>query len=403
MPFGYRSLFENEIDHQLLSLFITLERTQQNLSLNELAKIVGIDASYLSALEKGKKSPSDVVVQSIFEALDIHFSLSHSSFFVSNLSRFYRLVHSDQFDEQLYQQLIDESYYYSLDYPYVIFCKALVKDRVENASLDENLLAQLHAIYPLVDNSVKIAINRLFVKQYDSSDVKGMDTFYHKVELENLSHKCNDILSSLPFGIFYLHKAYYEADQNRILRCYDDLKTFEAIFNQEIYVYGLLAAKELKAKLYALTEDNDKAIDCYKDLLHSSYVQEIPNGINEYKLTIAILYFDELNYQEAINYSSLVVNSDQYNLLANLIMALSYYHLNDVCLDRYLSGLVGTDLEVIVQFIHSLSSDDINEFDQSLNILLECSDDYRVAELIKPIAYTKYLEANKYKEALSYC
>lgn len=74
MPFGYKPLFNDENYQFIFGKFIRYERINQNLSLNELAKIVGIDASYLSAIENGKKCPSEITAYSLIEALDIAFN-----------------------------------------------------------------------------------------------------------------------------------------------------------------------------------------------------------------------------------------------------------------------------------------------------------------------------------------
>jgi transcriptional regulator with XRE-family HTH domain len=58
-----------------LSEYVRRERERCNLSLRELARRVGIQASYLHGLEAGRfRQPSPEVIQRIARALDIRYS-----------------------------------------------------------------------------------------------------------------------------------------------------------------------------------------------------------------------------------------------------------------------------------------------------------------------------------------
>jgi len=55
---------------------IRIERIRKRLSQEKLSELVDITPSYLSNIENGKVNPSIVVVNRIFNALDLYFNIT---------------------------------------------------------------------------------------------------------------------------------------------------------------------------------------------------------------------------------------------------------------------------------------------------------------------------------------
>lgn len=97
MPYGYKSLFNTEQQSHLFGTYIRLEREKQNISVIKLANIVGIASSYLSEIEKGKKTPTDITLISLCDALNINFDYKYyDSNIEKNLKDLYHYCLFDQ-------------------------------------------------------------------------------------------------------------------------------------------------------------------------------------------------------------------------------------------------------------------------------------------------------------------
>ncbi len=406
MPFGYTASFASERYQILFGKFVKYERIDQNISQNELAKIIGIDTSYLSSVENGKKCPSKLVAESICDALDIDFDFSEETEIdgKETFSLLYRSLHYEGDAREIYEKLMDDRYLYSFAYPYVMLGDILYNVCLIDEHIDRQKIAILSEIAKNEDSSFQV-----IVSDYELMTLHDLYTHEEVIDryretIQEITPKDHDrLLGDLPFAMFYLHAAEYFSDHGAISDAIDATNKTIVLFQDMVYVKGLLAAKGFKAKNYALMKDHISAIREYEDLASNPLFVRDDVIIATCYQNIGSILFEDHQYEKAISYfkRSLDLNSDIKEVICYI--ALCYYKLNDPKLDGFITEHKD-DHDPLVKHVIALISAIRNEGEKIEDLFVWIRDNgpLDITNILAKVLFEHFFNQNMYKEASTY-
>ena len=408
MPFGYAASFSSLRHQFLFGKFVKYERIHQNISLNELARIVGIDASYLSAIENGKKCPSMFIVDSLQDALDIKFNFDKETedegieLFVS----LYKALHYEEDStKDYYEKLKSERYSYSFAYPYVILGDILYNVCLIDSCIDREKIAILKDIAKHEDSSFRIIVSDYELMTLHDSHTNDEIIDLYKATIQTIDHnETGYLLKSLPFGMFYLHAAEYFSNHGAIVDSINATNKALEVFQNQIYVEGLSAAKGFKAANYVLLKDYKSAIREYNELAETPLFSKNSTLVAACYQNIGSILFDSHQYEKALDYFGRALSLDKDNKHSRIYIILIYYKLCDERLNDALiqfkhfpDSLTGHVISLIEAI---LKNDDHIIFDLFDKIKSEKKSD--LTEIVAKILFDHFYQRKMFKEASFY-
>lgn len=390
MPYGYVNTFDSKVEQSKFGIYIYMCRKLQNISLNSLASLIGIDPSYLSSIEKGKKTPSKTMMEDILDGLDVKYNIIQED--ANYLNRFKVVVQNfltnqsyddnDQVDFLLSNAYLESSYFiYVIAIDYI---RGYYDDMYEQVYFDE----MIDIVKDFFDASVKYVISYIQFKRENNQSKKNL---YLK-EINEYVINNQMILSPTVVGVVKLNIAQYHFNLSRCFHAYELALEAEKIFQSELYMLGLIAVKELKAKLYALTKEYDLAIDSYLQISKHLETYNELSGIEKCNQCIALIYFDLGDYNQALSFIEKIQDID---IGLDLIRGLCIYFL------KMESNFIISD-DVANKLLKALYD---NSEDSILELLLKVmgSDTYLLYNESIANAIYKYAKVRQLYKLSSYC
>lgn len=407
MPFGYTASFSSLRHQFLFGKFVKYERIHQNISLNELAKIVGIDASYLSAIENGKKGPSKLIIEALCDAIDITFDFSEETERKGQelFASLYKALHYEKDKaHELFKALNCSKYSYSFAYPLVLQADVLYNVCLIDDHIDRQKIAILKDISKYEDNSFKIIVAdyelMTFYDSYSSEEITNL----YKETIQSINLNALGLLGTFPFAMFYLHAAEYFSDHNAIADSINATDKALGLFQDLVYVQGLLAAKGFKAKNYVLLKDYTSAIREYKELAKNPMISKDNLLISACYQNIGSLLFDSSQYERALNYFNKALVLDRDNKYSRIYIILIYYKQGDKRLNDALNEFKQFS-DPLTGYVISLIETILKNDDR---IILDIFDEIKaekksdLTEIIAKILFDHFYQRKMFKEASDY-
>ena len=409
MPFGYKPTIEDRRHQKLFAKFMRIERTKQNISLNELAKLIGIDSSYLSSIENAKRVPSEIVIESICDALDItfDFSLDTENECKELVRSYYNLLlNNDVTAEGVYKQLKDNNRYYSFAYPIILLSDFLYDALYKGDTIDDNKLQGLKELEDLEDESFKIVVTDFeIMAAYKNLNPDQVSELY----LEKLK-SCGGIDSScllgdVPLGLFYLHAATYFSDHRKLLDAMQVVKDAQAIFQKHLYLKGMLAIKELNAKNYFELKNYERAIEEYKELAANSLVSSNKQLVAMCYENIGSILYKSKNYNEANHFFNKALELDLNCKHSRYYLVLSTYEIDEEKALKLINCYENFDNELsknVISIIKYILNNDINKIENSYKSLENTAYSRLIINDIDLILFRFYSNQGLYEIANAY-
>ena len=409
MPFGYKPTIEDRRHQKLFAKFVRIERTKQNISLNELAKLIGIDSSYLSSIENAKRVPSEIVIESICDALDITFDLSlDTENECKELVRscYNLLLNNDVAVEGVYKQLKDNNRYYSFAYPIILLADFLCDVLYKRNAIDDNKLQGLKELEDLEDESFKVVVTDFeIMAAYKNLNPDQVSELYlEKLKsFGRIDSSC--LLGDFPLGLFYLHAATYFSDHRKLLDATQVAKDAQTIFQKHLYLKGMLAIKELNAKNYFELKNYERAIEEYKELAANALVSSNKQLVAMCYENIGSILYKSKKYDEANHFFNKALELDLNCKHARYYLVLSTYEMDEEKALKLINKYENFDNELsksIIRIIKSIIQDDIDEIEKVYACI---TNDYSYASLVNDIdliLFRFYSKKSKYDIANIY-
>ncbi len=292
MPYAYDPLFKEKRYESILAKLIRKERLDQNMSLIELAKTVGIDPSFLSAIENNKKAPSKLVADSLFDALGIDFDMSEER------EDEFMPIFKERYMAYVTHGIIDttsfEEYRYTLAFPLVLLLECVF--HIKDISHEQTILDEL---CEAEDESYKIILtDQELTFAQNEKDVDYVIGCY----LDDLraGNTTRSSFTKMVDAIFKLHAITYLVDNGKALSAMQYTDEVQQVFAENVFVKGLLAIKEQKAKIFTLSGDLTCALNEYQELLNNTDIQKDDTITAGLLIKIGEIYFEDNNYISAI-------------------------------------------------------------------------------------------------------
>lgn len=344
MPYGYKNLFNTEQQSHLFGIYIRLEREKQSISITKLANIVGIASSYLSEIEKGKKTPTDITFISLCDALNINFDYKYYDPDIEKKLK--DLYHYCLFDqniqevEKCFSQLNTEKNRSSFLYPYVILGEKIKDFYIFHNGVNGAELELLNELAELTGNSsFKVAVLDLEVcfKRIKLTN-SLIDDFYRsngKFFATNLTNY--DSIRSYFSGIYALHASEFYNSEKNIIKASEYCKIAEKILEISISLTELLKVKELSIKIEIASGNYKYAL---QQLFSLMQVVNETNIKSRYLELIGTIYFFIHNYKAAADAFHEALQMNPNNILSVyylLILSISYLSKDNI--ENYLTDI----------------------------------------------------------------
>lgn len=331
MPYGYKSLFNTEQQSRLFGIYIRLEREKQNISVIKLANIVGIASSYLSEIEKGKKTPTDITLISLCDALNINFDYKYYDSNIENklkdLYHYCLFIKNIQEVEKCFSQLNTAKNRSSFLYPYGILGEKIKDFYIFHNELNIEDLELLYELAELMENSFfKVAVLDLEAcfKRIKSTN-SLIDDFYRSSEkffATNLTDY--DSIRSYFSGIYALHASDFYNSEKNIIKASEYCKIAEKFLGISISLTELLKVKELSIKIEIASGNYKYALQQLFSLM-KVIVDPIDKGAC--LELIGITYFLTHDYKAAADAFHEALQMNPNNILSSyylLLLSISY-------------------------------------------------------------------------------
>lgn len=397
MPFGYSSYFDNIRYQAIFAKFIKYERNQQNLSIKELASIVGIDSSYLSAIENCKKCPSEIIVESLLDGLDVtfDFSVEKEKAFIQSFVNFY-----NTYDDMTYTQLDDASHLYSWAFPYVLLYRSMI---YQSSSLDDSILDELQ-VYE--DKSFQIVVfNSYIMNKCKDNHVDAYDIFNEfKQYLSNIgSVSSNTVLGELPLAILMWHAAMFCTDHNFLISGLQYAQEALSLSQNLLFIRGIFGAKEQIAKVYCATKEYLPGIQIYADLIHDTHINLCDEAKAIIYSMIGQLYLLHHNYVEAEKALYMSLELDDLTPTGRFLLILMYYVNNNVV--EYEKAIVdylgfNDETDALIGLLESIHHHDDSSIDSNYEKITDI--DKSIDNCIRNIIFSYYVNKKEYEKACKY-
>lgn len=244
---------------------IRINRLVQNISLRELAIIIGIEYSQLSKIERGIESTNDFIMDSIFSSLDLDYE---------SVKEF--LKEDERYFNQLYKALLyrrSKNQIYELLEEY----NQLIK---ENCATIENVIINIMFRLLWGEDLDKVKELLKVMREMDQSLSQRYLQYYYQYVgyyyfLNGKIDKALEFIDKIKFGMMDRHtyglmlymKGLILARYSQYFESYEVLMESKKILDEyNNYIRSAFCSVSM-ANIYLLTEKYSQALEMYKDLL----------------------------------------------------------------------------------------------------------------------------------------
>ena len=379
----------------LISYLLKTKRLEKNLTIDEVAKKIEIDKTYLSKIENNKVIPIDRKLKQLYHAYNL---------------KSYAINYID-FDENYINQFLNKIYMITVSDNDILDLDKKIQKHSNSIYLGHLCLLQwcyksLKGFWDerfLSDTKSFINSINLFTKEEQTFFLLCLMFYFLRNKQFDQYNKYYEILNQIQdhewLGLEYYIKTNYDHYKINHIDMAHDIKLAKKYLKEDKNIKRFNSTLQYEAIYYDLIKDYNRELQIYNQLLE---IYKNRNQLEDYGITnqnIGSMLLNEKKYAEAIPY---YVKGSKYNSLNGPYFELAwcYYNVGDLkqCKETIKAGK-NTDrvIPYYNDFLDWLDKMITNPYSKScLNLLLKIESNYE-GKLSHEIQQTLYiLIANTY-------
>lgn len=311
---------QKEINTKLIGFIIKHERKKKKISASKLAMSIKKSRQYVSDIEKGVKTTSNVTITEIFNFLNIKFVYQEcvevQEVFHKFIDYFY-LRDIPNAINRLAAIISNDTYRHTYDYPLVVLSEFIFQELTHQKNMiDEELIDFL--------DDEKKCIFLYF---------KAMSYFNKKKYTETLSilkEAKKYMIFSVKFqGLIYSAKALIYDKLSDYLKSLELNKLALKEFSKDHNIERSLTCSFQIANIYSKLGKLKEAIDLYGEIMKDAKRFRIQRIVDLINCNLAMTYLYNYQFHEAIKIAEAYVNYGTYKQDYCFILAWSYYEIGE--------------------------------------------------------------------------